>query len=40
MRDFDLDRLLAVLGVLLGLGISAELALALILGYLYGRLGR
>jgi hypothetical protein len=40
MRDLDLDRLLAVLGVLLGLGISSNLILALALGYLCGRLGR
>jgi hypothetical protein len=40
MLNLEFDRLLAVLGVLLGLGISSELILALMVGYLCGRVGR
>lgn len=37
MRNLDFDRLLAVLGVLLALGISPVVILALVVGYLWGR---
>ena len=37
MRGSDFDRLLAVAGVLLGLGVSSALILALVLGYLWGQ---
>jgi hypothetical protein len=37
MRGSDLDRLLAVVGVLLGLGVSSALILSLVLGYLWGQ---
>jgi hypothetical protein len=40
MQDLDFDRLLAVLGVLLALGTSSTVVLALVLGYLWGRSGR
>ena len=39
MRDLDFDRLLAVLGILLALGISPTVILVLGLGYLWGRSG-
>jgi hypothetical protein len=37
MGNLDLDRLLAALGVLLGLGLSSTVVLALVLGFLLGR---
>jgi hypothetical protein len=36
MRALDFDRLLAVLGILLALGISPSLILAVVVGYLWG----
>jgi hypothetical protein len=40
MREPDFDRLLAVLGVLIALGINPTVILVLGLGYLWGRFGR
>jgi|tagenome__1003787_1003787.scaffolds.fasta_scaffold6048741_1 hypothetical protein len=40
MRESDFDRLLAMLGILIALGINPTVILVLGLGYLWGRSSR
>jgi hypothetical protein len=40
MRQRDLDRLLAVLAILIGLGVSPTVVLVAAVAYLWGRFSR